>query len=104
MPKARNLKPGDVFALEVCGEVISVASVADGKRIKVKIALEDQCQIEFPDASLTLEFLSRPGRKFNVYKDYGDWDDDDDEPEPGPVPDDDELEPGPVPTPEDVDA
>jgi hypothetical protein len=87
--------------------VLSVTSVADGKRVKVKLALEGQghrinrgapshnearrSDLEFCDAGHTLEFLCRPGRKFHVY------DDDDDD-------DDDELEPGPVPSPEDVDA
>jgi hypothetical protein len=40
--KARDLTDGDVFRLHVYGEVLTVAPVADGKRIKVKLALENQ--------------------------------------------------------------
>jgi hypothetical protein len=40
--RARDLSVGDVFSLQVYGEVVAVASVADGKRMKVRISLEDQ--------------------------------------------------------------
>jgi hypothetical protein len=40
--RARDLSVGDVFSLHVYGEVVAVASVADGKRMKVRISLEDQ--------------------------------------------------------------
>src|SRR5262245_11413164 len=73
--KARDLSVGDFFKLQVCGEVLTVAPVANGKRIKIKFALEDQGQLEFTDTSLVLEFLCRPCREFHVYE----WDDDDDD-------------------------
>lgn len=40
--KARDLKKGDVFRLHVHGEVVSADLVADGKLVKVRIALEDR--------------------------------------------------------------
>jgi hypothetical protein len=102
MKKARDLEVGDVFRLHIYGEVLSRAPVADGKRIKIKIVLEDQGQrrqrgalivarqpggLEFTDAGCVLEFLCLPGRTFHLIEW---WDDDDDE-----------VEVGPVPTPED---
>ena len=95
--KARDLAVGDIFRLHVYGEVLAVASVADGKRVKVKIELENQGRrvncgvptfsgasgLEFTDAGYVLEFLCRPGREFHVYTDDG-WDDDNAEPEPPP--------------------
>ena len=96
--KAHNLVSGDVFRLHVYGQVIAVSPVARGKRIKVKIELENQGQrvncgafgrkangapLEFTDSGHVLEFLCRPGRKFHV-QDYWDngWDD---EVEPAPI-------------------
>jgi hypothetical protein len=35
--KARDLQVGDVFRMHVHGEVLAVASVASGKRIKVRL-------------------------------------------------------------------
>jgi hypothetical protein len=92
--KASELTVGDVF-VHVYAEVIAVASVAGGKRMKVRIALEDQGQrancgvlgkggqrdLEFTDAGHTLEF---PGRLFHLIKDWWDDGDDDDELEPAP--------------------
>jgi hypothetical protein len=98
--KARNLVAGDVFRLHVYGEVLAVSQVADGKRIKVKIELENQGRrdnreltfsgkpsgLEFTDAGYVLEFLCHPSRSFHVYSD-DDWDDDDgDDIEPEPIP------------------
>jgi len=40
--KARDLSVGDVFRLHVYGEVLSIAPVANGRRIKIKLALENQ--------------------------------------------------------------
>ncbi len=42
MTKARDLKRGDVFRMHIYGSVVAVESVSDGKRIRVKIALENQ--------------------------------------------------------------
>jgi hypothetical protein len=86
--KARDLVVGDVFRLHVYGEVLAVARVAEGKRIKVKIELENQGRrdncgltfsgkssgLEFTDAGYLLEFLCRPSRTFHVYSDG--WNDD----------------------------
>jgi hypothetical protein len=77
--------------------VIDVSQVADGKRVKVKIELENQGRrdnrgltfsgkpsgLEFTDTGYLLEFLCRPSRSFHVYIDGG-WDDDDDNIEPVP--------------------
>jgi hypothetical protein len=81
--KARDLVVGDVFRLHVYGEALAVAHVADDKRIKVKIELENQGRrgnsgycgdsvpdaLEFTDAGYVLEFICRPGRTFHVYDD-----------------------------------
>ena len=91
--KAHDLVSGDVFRLHVYGQVIAVSSVAGGKRIKVKIEIENQGQrancgafgrgpdatgapLEFTDSGHVLEFLCRPGRTFHV-QDY--WDDGDED-------------------------
>lgn len=39
--KASEPSIGDVFRLHIFGEVVAVAPVVGGKRIKVRIALED---------------------------------------------------------------
>ena len=95
--KARDLVVGDVFRLHIYGEVLAVNRVADDKRIKVKIELENQGRrdnsgftyggsanaLEFTDAGYVLEFICRPGRAFHV---YGDDDRDDDSSNVEPVP------------------
>jgi hypothetical protein len=97
--KASELCIGDIFRLHIYGEVVAVAPVAGGKRIKTRITLEDQGQranrgelgkglhrdLEFTDAGHVLEFLCRPSRMFHLIVDWGD-DGDDDEIETGPVP------------------
>jgi hypothetical protein len=97
--KARDLVVGDIFRLHVDGEVLAVSRVAEDKRIKVKIELENQgrrdnrgltfsgkpSELEFTDAGYVLEFLCRPSRTFHVYTN-DDWDDDDDDIEPEPTP------------------
>jgi hypothetical protein len=95
--KARDLEIGDTFRLHVHGQVLAVESVADGKRMRIKIELEDQgrrrnsgtltngpsrAAIEFTDNGHVLEFLCRPGREFQVKDDWWDGDDDDAEPCP----------------------
>jgi hypothetical protein len=95
--KARDLLVGDIFRMHVYGEVLAVSHVAEDKRIKVKIELENQgrrdnrqltfsekpSELEFTDAGYVLEFLCRPSRAFHVYSD-DDWDDDDASIEPAP--------------------
>jgi len=96
--KARDLSAGDIFRMHVYGEVLSVASVADGKRVKIKLALENQAHrksridLEFTDSGHVLEFLCRPGRGFHLIE----WGDDDDD-------DGDDVEHGPVLSPEGAD-
>jgi hypothetical protein len=109
--KARDLSAGDIFRMHVYGEVLSVASVADGKRVKIKLALENQgrrnnsgvpmfseahrksrIDLEFTDSGHVLEFLCRPGRGFHLIE----WGDDDDD-------DGDDVEHGPVLSPEGAD-
>jgi hypothetical protein len=74
--KAKDLQRGDTIRLHVFGEVVvSAASVAGGKRVKVKIALEHQGAramrgvaarhargdaLEFTDAGYLLEFVCKP--------------------------------------------
>jgi hypothetical protein len=96
---ARDLTVGDVFALHIYGAVIAVTSVADGRRVKIKIELENQghrsygnpcfgegpSTLEFLDDHYVLEFLCRPGRKFSVYDD-DDWDDSDGDDADAPTP------------------
>src|SRR6516165_5549427 len=96
--KARDLEVGDIFRLHLYGEVVAIESVADGKRVRVKLALEDQGQrqnrgrlsprdeharrnpgLEFTDDGCTLEFLCPPGRKFALHNDWDGGDEDDDE-------------------------
>jgi hypothetical protein len=93
--KASELSAGDMFRMHIHGEVVAATPVAGGKRIKIRIALEDQGQrgncgwlgeglhrgLEFTDAGHVLEFLCRPGR---LFKCIVDWDDDEDEVEPVP--------------------
>lgn len=81
MCKATELRPGDRLGFNFNGEVVAVASVAGGKRIKIKVTLDDQRRLEFLDAGV-VEFLCPPSRTFVRYRD----DDDDDEVEPVPVP------------------
>jgi hypothetical protein len=104
LKKARDLKTGDLFRLHVYGEVLNASPVAGGKRIQIKIGLEDQGQrrqrgvlsglrqdgLEFTDNGHVVEFLCLPSRAFRIIEN---WDDDDG--------DGDEIEIGPVPTPED---
>jgi hypothetical protein len=96
--KARDLVVGDVFRMHIYGEVIAISRVADGKRVKIRIGLEDQGHrtnrdlgfkegngtLEFTDAGHILEFLCRPGREFHTYDDWDDDDEDEFEPEPTP--------------------
>jgi hypothetical protein len=87
MTKARELRVGDILNLNVGGEVVEVSAVADGKRIKVKLLLEDQATgLEFTDSSCTIEFLCPPGRPCSVSGNTRDDDDDVDDPEVGPDP------------------
>jgi hypothetical protein len=93
--KAHNLTRGDVFRLHVCGEVLTATPVADGRHIKVTLALENQehrtnggsptqsvkpSELEFLDTGHVLEFICRPNRVFHLIE----WNDDDDQ-------DDDEV-------------
>jgi hypothetical protein len=90
--RASDLSAGDVFRMHIYGEVIAITPVAGGKRIKIKIELENQghrsngvyafsegdSTLEFTDDGHVLEFLCRPGRKFHVYDDWGEDNEDDD--------------------------
>jgi hypothetical protein len=97
---AKDLQRGDVFRMHVYGEVIAVEPVAGGKRMKVRIALENQGgrsnggalnnhpgagDVEFTDEGSTLEFLCKPGRTFHVHERDVDDDDDDGDGENEPV-------------------
>jgi hypothetical protein len=99
--KAKDLKRGDVFRMHVYGEVMLAEPVAGGKRVKVRIALENQggranCgarndnpgagDVEFTDEGSVLEFLCKPGRTFAIIEGYDDDDDGDDEPVDPPSP------------------
>jgi len=93
--RAKDLKRGDVFRMHVYGEVMLAEPIAGGKRIKVRIALEDQGwranggprtgnpragDVEFTDEGSVLEFLCKPGRAFHIIE--GDDDDNDGDGEP----------------------
>jgi hypothetical protein len=95
--KASELARGDRFRMHIYGEVIALESIAGGKRIKIRLSLEDQGQrtnsgfpskgshrgLEFTDAGHSLEFICRPGRLFHLIADW--WDgEDEDELEPAP--------------------
>jgi hypothetical protein len=96
--KASELKLGDTFRLHIYGQVVAVGPVAGGKRVKIRIALEDQGQrrncgafgkgtkreLEFTDDAHIVEFLCLPGRAFQLIEWLGDDDDDQDETEPLP--------------------
>ena len=69
--KARDLAVGEVFRLQVYGEVVHRSQAADGTRIKAAIRVGDQGELEFTDAGVLLEFLCRPGRQFHTYDDDG---------------------------------
>jgi hypothetical protein len=77
--KARDPSIEDEIQVQVYGEVVAVTPVANGKRIKVKLALVDQAQLEFTDASCVLEFLCPPSRKFLLWNNYGYGNDDNDD-------------------------
>ena len=63
--KARDLAIGNCFRIAVFGEVVEVEPIADGKRIRIRLALANQRQLEFE--TRCVEFLSRPGRPFLLY-------------------------------------
>ncbi len=89
--KARDLLQGDVFQLRIFGDVLRTMSIANGKRIKVTFAIEDQghrtidgggdfnrsSSLEFLGTS-QLEFICRPGRVFQLHEWRGDDDDGED--------------------------
>jgi hypothetical protein len=66
MLKARDLKRGDVFMLQLRGEVVEAGPVADGKRISIKLALIDSPSLEFAYDGSVIEFLAKPGRPFQI--------------------------------------
>jgi hypothetical protein len=92
--KARDLTRGDVLRLHVYGEVLTATPVANVKKVKVKLALENQgrrrnrgsltgsdapSRLEFLDTGHVLEFICPPGRIFHLTEWDGDDDDGDDE-------------------------
>jgi hypothetical protein len=97
--RADELDVGDVFRLHIHGQVLAATPVAGGKRVKIKITLEDQGQrctsgalgkgakreLEFTDDGHVLEFLCPPGRTFHLIIDDQNWDEDEDETGPTPV-------------------
>lgn len=77
MTKARELRVGNVFGLNVSGEVVEANPVAVGDRIRVKLRLQNQATgLEFADCMI--EFLCLPDRKFCVWNGRDDHDDDED--------------------------
>jgi hypothetical protein len=88
--KARDLTRGNIFRLHVYGEGLTATPVADGRRIKIKFALENQgrrrnrgsptesnapSKLEFLDTGHVLEFICPPSRIFHLIE----WDGDDDD-------------------------
>ena len=86
MTKARNLCVGDSLSILISGQVVATASIAEGRRFKIKVSLWNQSALEFLDEGCTLEFLCRPGKQLSALPWRGDGDGDD-EPEPATDPD-----------------
>ena len=62
MTKARDLKRDDALWMNVHGRVLAVAPVANGKRVLIKIALEETSSMGFPTAALSSKSsVSRAG-------------------------------------------
>ena len=80
MTKARDLKRDDALWVNVHGRVLAAAPVANGKRVLVKIALEETSSLEFSDSGFVVEIICKPGRTLSVWR--GGWGGDggDDEP------------------------
>jgi hypothetical protein len=83
--RAKDLRRGDRFMMQANAEVLATETVVDGKRVKLKLSLEDGLSIEFTDAGHVAELLCRLGRQFCVYRRRRD--DDDNEPVFDPSPD-----------------
>ena len=60
MTKARDLKVDDALWMNVHGRVLAVAPVANGKRVLIKIALEETSSTEFSDGGFVLEVICKP--------------------------------------------
>ena len=69
--KARDLQRGDVFMLQLRGEVLETAVVANGARVSVKVALLDATSLEFAYGESVIELLAKPGRPFQCYSRRG---------------------------------
>ena len=84
--KAKDLKRDDALWMNVHGRVLAVAPVANGKRVLIKIALEETSSMEFSDGGFVVEIICKPGRVFSVRR--GGWGGDggDGEPILGPSP------------------
>jgi hypothetical protein len=79
MIKARDLKRGDCFTIQVICQVQQVVSVASGERIKVVAAVEnsDSRSHEFLDEGSVLAIVCKPGHRFSGYgRRYGGGGDD----------------------------
>ena len=73
--KARDLQRGDVFMLQLRGEVLETAVVANGARVSVKVALLDATSLEFAYGESVIELLAKPGRPYQCYSRRDDDDD-----------------------------
>jgi hypothetical protein len=74
MTKACDLRCGDTFQLFIFGEVLTVAPVAGGKQVRVKLMLEPQRHLEFLDTGYVVELVCPHNRNFHLCS----RDDDDD--------------------------
>jgi hypothetical protein len=81
--KARDLKRGDAFMLQLCGEVVETEPVASGARIRIKVELLNMRSLEFTYEGSVIELLVKPGRPFQVRRRRRD---DDRWPAPDPAP------------------
>ena len=57
--KAKDLRVGDVFRLHVYGIVTGAFSVANGKRVRIKIELEDQGRASVGKLEAVFAFAGR---------------------------------------------
>lgn len=74
MTTAKDLVRGDVLSMKICCEVLATEVVVGGRRIKIRMSLENSPSTEFTDTGHVAEFLCKPSRSFYVYRDCGDGD------------------------------
>jgi hypothetical protein len=90
--RAKDLKRGDSVSMQLAGTIVDATPIAGGKRIRVRIQVEDGLSVQFTDAGCVVELICTPGRQFQAYRNDSGDDGDDDTPEPTPTPNRGDLE------------